>query len=89
MKDLVPFLGNTKTRRRLDEVFSRGMLGSVLVGASAGKVVEQALNLFLGGPLALLFGWLAAFVVFVGLFVYWDDLERKAKDAADKADSGK
>jgi len=93
MKELLPFLGDTKTRKRLDEVFSRGMLGSVLVGAAAGKVVEKGLNLAFSDTLALLFGWSLAFVVFVGLFVYWEELEEKAKDAADAAqdagDSGK
>lgn len=91
MKELLPFLGDTKTRKRLDEVFSRGMLGSVLVGASAGKVVEKGLNLAFSDTLALLFGWTVAFVVFVALFVYWDDLENRAKTAADVVDddSGK
>lgn len=92
MKELLPFLGDTKTRKRLDEVFSRGMLGSVLVGAAAGKVVEKGLNLAVDGTLALLFGWTFAFVVFVGLFVYWDELENgakeKAQDVVDGGDSG-
>jgi len=89
MRDLIPGLGSRSTRKRLDEVFSRGMLGSVLVGAAAGKVVEKALILVFADTLALLFGWSVAFVVFVGLFVYWDDLENRAKDAVDGDDSGK
>lgn len=81
MKDLIPFVGNTKARERLDHIFSRQMLGSVLVGSAAGKVVEKALNIFLDGAVPLLAGWFAAFLVFVTLFAYWEQVSRTVEDA--------
>lgn len=89
MKDLIPGWGDKSTRERLDEVFSRGMLGSVLVGASAGKVVEKALNIVLSETTALFFAWSIAFVLFVALFVYWDDLEDAARETTERGETGK
>lgn len=42
MKELIPGLGDRKTRRRIDELFSRQTLGAVLFGSAASKVVEKA-----------------------------------------------
>lgn len=75
-RDLIPYAGSTTTRQRLDHVFSRQMLGSVLLGAAAGKIVEKTLLLALDSTLALLAGWTGAFAVFLVAFVYWDRLER-------------
>jgi hypothetical protein len=66
-------------RKRVDEIFSRDMLGSVLVGASAGKIVEKGLNLVLDSTIALLAGWTVAFLAFVVLFAYWNRLESLAE----------
>lgn len=85
MRELIPGLGGKKTRKRLDEVFSRQMLGSILVGVAAGKIIEKVLNLWFNTTASLLIGWTLAFVVFVALFVYWEEVESRAKDAAESA----
>jgi hypothetical protein len=62
-------------RKYIDDVFSRNMLGSVLVGASAGKIVEKSLNLYLSSTTGLLVGWTVAFLFFIVLFAYWNRIE--------------
>lgn len=73
--DIIPGVGSTKTRNRLDEVFSRQMLGSILVGAAVGKIIEKFLNIFFMTTVDLLVGWSIAFVLFTFLFVYWERIE--------------
>ena len=85
-RGLVPGLGDRKARRRLDEVFSRNVLGSVLLGAAAGKIVEKALNLVAGSTASLLVAWTLAFGVFLLTFVWWEEIEAAAKEAAGDQD---
>lgn len=67
----------------LDKLFSRQMLGAVLVGGAAGKMVEKTLNLISGETFGLLVLWSISFVIFMGVFIYWDRLERATEDMAD------
>lgn len=41
MKEILPWIGDRKARRRIDELFSRETLGAVLFGSAASKVVEK------------------------------------------------
>lgn len=41
MKEVIPGIGKKKASKRLDELFSREVLGSVLFGAAVSKVVEK------------------------------------------------
>lgn len=41
MKELIPGAGQTPASKRLDELFSRDVLGAVLFGAAVSKVVEK------------------------------------------------
>lgn len=67
----------------MDKLFSRQMLGAVLVGGAAGKMVEKTLNLISGETFGLLVLWSISFVIFMGVFIYWDRLERATEDMAD------
>lgn len=75
----------SKARRRVDEIFSREVLGSILVSLSMGKVVEAALAIVAPGAVAKLVGWLVLSVTFVLVFAYWERVARAAKQAAEDA----
>lgn len=66
-------------------LFSRGVLGSMLVGTATGKVVEKVIVLLTASPFARLIGWSVALAVFVYLYVYWATFEDAVADAADSA----
>lgn len=83
LKSLLPYIGQTTVRKRIDEIFSRRMLGSVLLGSSAGKVVEKLLNLIFDTTFTLFIGWSVSFVVFAVLFIYWDVIETAVDEATD------
>ena len=75
-----------EVRQRLDEVFSRRMLGSVLVGSAFTKIIESGVEMALGAsgvwrPVM----WTVIFVVSTVIFVWWDQLSRRASEAAEKA----
>jgi hypothetical protein len=68
----------------IDELFSRRMLGSVLVGGAAGKMVEKTLNLISPGTADLLVLWTLAFVLFTIVFVFWNRIETEVDEVEDK-----
>lgn len=83
MKELLPFKGGKTARDRIDEIFSRKMLGSVIVGSSFFKVIENSLKLFnIGGSefSNLILSYSIVFVISVVLFAYWDEIERAYKE---------
>ncbi len=71
----------TRTRKRLEEVFGRKTLGSVLVGSSIFKIVEATLN----QQKWLLAGWLLLSLLFTLLFLWWERLAHAADTAVEKA----
>lgn len=75
-------------RQRINEIFSRDVLGSVLVGLAGGKIVEQAVVLAAPGRPRRLVAWAVAFGLFVVLFAYWEHVERRVQEvAAGESDS--
>lgn len=75
-----------RTRQRLEEIFSRDVLGSVLVSLAAGKIVEQLVVIAAPARPARLVAWTVAFAVFVALFVYWERVAKKAAEVAEAAE---
>lgn len=75
-----------RTRQRLEEIFSRDVLGSVLVSLAAGKIVEQMVVIAAPSRPARLLAWTAAFAIFVWLFVKWEYVAKKAAEAAEAAE---
>lgn len=80
MKEYLPGYGKKSPRELIDEIFSREVLGGVLVGVAAGKIVEKVLILLFATTQGMLIGWTIAFIIFVLLFVYWDRVETKVKE---------
>jgi hypothetical protein len=59
------------------------MLGAVLVGSTASKIVEKIINLVAMTTFSELIAWTVAFFIAVFVFVYWERLEYAAKSADD------
>ena len=75
-----------QVRKRLDEVFSRRMLGSVLVGGAFSKIVETSIGVAFGdSSLWYPVMWAAVFSLSTVVFVWWEHLSRRASEAAEKA----
>ncbi len=85
MKELLPYVGSEKTIDRVDQIFSRKMLGSVFVGSTAGKIVEKIIELVSSTTITELISWTVAFVIAVMLFIWWDEVESAAVDTATSA----
>lgn len=71
-KSLIPRLGDRSVREELDRLFSREVLGSILMGSAIGKVVEKANNIILAGVILWILDvelttdmWLGASVLFI------------------------
>lgn len=71
-------------RKQLDRLFSRKMLGSVLIGSSLGKIIEWTLTINLSGAYAMRRGWIAVFIGSVTIFLIWELLERRVDDYTDE-----
>lgn len=69
-----------EVRQQLDRLFSRKMLGSVLVGKFIGDYVAILTTDFLGTHPGYIFG----IVLSISIFVYWDYIERKAQEIEDE-----
>lgn len=101
MKGLIPGLGEKKTRDRLDELFNRQTLGSVIFGGHLNKLFEKLYNIMalttvlyvlgvdLMKSLAVAFGlffiWLIGLLCVVYAFVKWEQITQAAEEAAEKA----
>lgn len=78
--------GRTRARRRIENVFSREVFGSLLVSLALSKSVETALAIVAPGQVVRLVSWLVLALVFVGIFAYWEGVASTATKAADVAD---
>jgi len=93
MKDFVPLLGKRSTREAVDDVFSRDVLGSILLGLAVGKTVEHTVKYVVGAEAFPLFArFFVAYgvtsVVFLVVFVYWEHIEGAAKEKLDDVTDG-
>lgn len=95
-RSLFPWTGDREAREAWDELFSREMLGAVLIGSATGKLVENliaAVVLLALGPdagphfetLGLITAWSVAIPIGVVLFAYWHRVEETAQEAVEKA----
>lgn len=101
MRDLIPGFGDQKTRDRLDELFNRQTLGSVLFGGHVNKLFERIYNLIALVIVLTLLGvdvwksiavaaflfvlWLTGTILVVYVFVKWERVQKAVEDAAEKA----
>lgn len=96
MRDLIPWIGDRQARKAWDTVFSRDVLGSVVIGAATGKLVENLIALAVlitlgpdANPLwetvGYIIAWGIALPVGIYIFVYWHRIAKAAQEAAEQA----
>lgn len=96
MRELIPWIGDRQARKAWDTIFSREVLGSIVIGSASGKLVENliALGVLLTlGPgahpvfetLGYIVAWGVALPVGVYIFVYWHRIMDKASETAEQA----
>lgn len=87
--ELLPYTGDRKAREAWDEVFSREMLGAVIIGSATGKIVETTIVLLFPSEVGQLVAWIGAAIVGVYVFVLWHRIAdvggEKVEDAAETA----
>lgn len=78
--DKLPLSHHPEVRQRIEEVFSREVLGAVLVGKFVGDYAALKTVFYLGNDI----GYTLGIVVSIALFIYWDKLARKAQETKDE-----
>lgn len=81
-KSLIPHIGNHSTREEIDRLFSRKMLGSVLVGKFIGDYTALMFTRHMGTDL----GYVSGILFAVSVFIYWEYLEQKADETRELVD---
>lgn len=76
----IPYYNKPEIRKRADELFSRQMLGAVLVGKFVGDYAAMLATNILGVHV----GYSVGIITTVGLFIYWEKVARKAKQKKDE-----
>lgn len=75
LADRLPYSDLPSIRERIDELFSRQMLGAVLVGKFVGDYAALLTTGLLGNHAGHILGIIAT----VSLFIYWDRVASRAK----------
>jgi len=76
----IPYSHDYEIRNRVDELFSREMLGAVLVGKFVGDYTAITATDLLGTDI----GYILGILLTITLFVYWEHIEQQAKAKKDK-----
>lgn len=95
-RQLLPWVGDKEAREAWDTLFSREMLGAVVIGSATGKLVENLITLsvlvVLGSGASALWetvgaivAWGVAIPVGVWLFAFWHRVEDAAQEAVEDA----
>jgi len=94
-RDLLPKGGDSEVHEAWAELFSREVLGAVVTGTSAGKLVEWCLTLVstllgvssnnLAAVLVHILLWSLTIWAGVWIFVYWHRITEAAQQAAEGA----
>lgn len=82
LADYLPYSSDYTVRKQIDQLFSRKMLGAVLVGKFAGDLSAVIMTGFLGTYIGLGVG----LVITISLFIYWERVERATQKAKEKAE---
>jgi low temperature requirement protein LtrA len=80
IKDKLPYSYNPQVRQRIEELFSRELLGAVLVGKFVGDYAAIKTTQVFGTDL----GYLIGITVTISLFIYWEKVAQKAKQKKDE-----
>jgi hypothetical protein len=76
----LPFSNRPDVRQRVDQLFSREMLGAVLVGKFVGDYAAIKTTSLFGVD----GGYILGIVTTVTLFVYWERVAQRAKEESQK-----
>jgi len=85
VKSLIPYAGDYKVRKQIDNLFSRQMLGAVIVGKFIGDYVAIIITRVFGTD----WGYGLGIVLSVVLFIYWEQLEDIKEEAEEKVEDVK
>jgi len=69
-----------EVRRRIEELFSRQMLGAVLIG----KFVGDYAAILTTNAFGIHIGYSLGIVLTISLFIYWEKVQRRAQKEASK-----
>lgn len=81
IKSLIPYYGKRSVRKQIDRVFSRQVLGSIILGKFIGDYIAILTTRYLGTDLGYGLGIVMAFII----FIYWEQIEAAASDKAETA----
>jgi uncharacterized membrane protein len=88
MKDFLvrcsPFIGEKGWRKRLDNILSKRVFGSALLGATVGFEFTVIVGLITGSLLLKAVIGLLATLAVVLLMMYWDVVEEKAQELTEE-----
>jgi len=76
----LPYAHKPEIRERVEELFSRELLGAVLVGKFVGDYAAIMTTGLLGTHL----GYILGITLTIGLFIYWEKVAQKAQEQKDK-----
>lgn len=79
LADYLPYV-DANVREQINRLFSRKMLGSVLVGKFVGDYTALWFTRVLGADVGYSFG----IVLAIAIFIYWERLERRIEQAANE-----
>jgi len=85
IKNLLPYAGDRTVRKQIDELFSRQMLGAVLIGKFVGDYAAIWATRILGTD----FGYSIGILFTIGIFIYWEKLETARQKAQEKTEEAK
>ena len=76
----LPYSDRPDVRQQIEQLFSREMLGAVLVG----KFVGDYAAILSVGTLGTHIGYITGITVTIALFIYWERVQQKAQQQKDK-----
>lgn len=82
IKSLIPYYGDHTVRQQVDKLFSREVLGSVLLGKFIGDYATILLQRGLGTDIA----YVSGIIITVIIFIYWEKIERAAEEKKKEAE---
>lgn len=88
MRELVPYLGEKTAKDRIDEIFSREVLGSVVVGSSFFKIIENGVKYYTLGNMDFLLLSTAYIILFLAstvIFAYWNRIMQISEQSQERA----
>lgn len=84
-KSLIPYYGDRSVRKQIDNLFSRQVLGAVIVGKFFGDYSAIWARRLLGVD----GGYITGMVLSVAIFIYWEKLDSIGQEGKKKAGEAK